>query len=336
MDVLVGPIHFRYVNQTFNTLFQLSKATVVSQVGNACCNLAAFRITTLDINPGIFAQLLQAERNTVALTIELQNLDADFVANINDFARMLDALPGHIGNVQQAVNTTQIHERAVVGQVLDDTLDFHTLGQGFQQSFTLGTVLSFQNGAAGNNHVVTLLVELDNLEFEFFVLQVRGVANRTNIYQRARQEGTDAGQIDGEATLDLTVDDTFNHFLSFEGLLEYLPGFCTLGLFTGQTGLTEAVFNSVESYIDNVADSNFQLAFFVKELGGGDNAFGLQSGVNGDPVVIDVYNGSLDDGTRLHVNFFQAFFKKIRKALAHYESYMINASVLRATSNTVC
>ena len=304
MDVLVGPIHFGYVNQTFHTFFQLGKAAVVSQVGYACSNLGAFRVTTFDVDPRIFAQLLQAQGYAVTLAIELQDLNIDFVAHIHDFARMLDALPGHISDVQQAVNTAQIYERAVVGQVLDDTLDFQTFGQGFQQSFTLLAVFSFQNGAAGNNHVVTLLVQLDNLELEFFVLQVRSVANRTNVYQGTRQEGTDASQINSETTLDLTVDDTLNNFFSFEGLLEYLPCFSALGLLTGQTGFTETVFNCIESHIDNVADSYFQLAFFVQELGGGDNAFGLQSGVNGDPVVIDVYNGSLNDGTRLHVNFF--------------------------------
>lgn len=75
------------MNQTFNTFFQLSKAAVVGQVGNACLDLGTFRVTTLDINPGIFAQLLQAEGNTVTLTVKLQNLNADFVANINDLDR---------------------------------------------------------------------------------------------------------------------------------------------------------------------------------------------------------------------------------------------------------
>src|SRR5690606_38356037 len=304
MDVLVGPIHFGYVNQTFNTLFQLGKAAVVGQVGNASSNLGTFRVTTFDVDPGIFAQLLQTQRHTVALTVELQDLNVDFVAHIHDFARMLDTLPGHIRDVQQAVNTAQIYERTVVGQVLDDTLDFQTLGQGFQQSFTLLAVFSFQNGAAGNNHVVTLLVQLDNLEFELFVLQVRGVANRTNVYQGTRQEGTDASQINSETTFDLAIDNTLDHFFSFEGLLENLPRFSALGLFTGQTGFTETVFNCIESHIDNIADSYFQLAFFVQELGGGDNAFGLQSVVNGDPVVVDVNYGSLDDGTRLHVYIF--------------------------------
>src|SRR5690554_3629318 len=336
MDVLVGPIHFGYVNQTFNALFQLGKAAVVCQVGYTCSNTGILRVTSLDFYPRIFAQLLQTQRNAVALTVKLQDFNIDFVSHIHDFARMLDALPGHISDVQQAVNTAQIYERAVVGQVLDDTLDFQTFSQGFQQSFTLLAVFSFQNGAAGNNHVVTLLVQLDNLELEFFVLQVRGIANRTNVYQGAWQEGTDTGQINSETTFDLAVDDAFNHFFIFEGLLKYLPGLSALGLLTGQAGFTETVFNCIESHVDNVADFNFQLAFFVQELGGGDNAFGLQSGVNGDPVVININYGSLDDGTRLHVDFFQTFFEKIRKALAHYVPYMINASVLRVASNTVC
>ena len=36
---------------------------------------------------------------------------------------MLDALPGHIGDVQQAVDATEVDECAVIGEVLDNTLD---------------------------------------------------------------------------------------------------------------------------------------------------------------------------------------------------------------------
>jgi hypothetical protein len=36
---------------------------------------------------------------------------------------MLDALPGHVGDVQQAVDAAEVDERTVVGEVLDDTLD---------------------------------------------------------------------------------------------------------------------------------------------------------------------------------------------------------------------
>ncbi len=61
MDILVGPVHFGHVNQAFNAFFQLSEAAVVGQVGYTCSNLGTFRITTLDIDPGIFAQLLQTQ-----------------------------------------------------------------------------------------------------------------------------------------------------------------------------------------------------------------------------------------------------------------------------------
>jgi hypothetical protein len=36
---------------------------------------------------------------------------------------MLDAAPGEIGDVQQAVDAAEVDERAVVGDVLDDALD---------------------------------------------------------------------------------------------------------------------------------------------------------------------------------------------------------------------
>jgi hypothetical protein len=94
----------------------------------------AFWVTLGDSNPRIFAQLLQTQRYTSTLAVELQNLDGDFVANVDDFGRMLNALPSHVGDVQQAVNTTQIYECTVVGQVLDDTLDFLAFLQVSQQA----------------------------------------------------------------------------------------------------------------------------------------------------------------------------------------------------------
>src|SRR5690606_25331358 len=127
----------------------------------------AFRVASLDGDPRVFTQLLQTQGNAVALAVELQDLDVDLVANVDNFRRVLDALPGHVGDVQQAVHAAQVDERAVVGEVLDDTLDLLAFLQGFQQGFALGAVLGFQDTAAGNDNVVALLVQLDDLELEF-------------------------------------------------------------------------------------------------------------------------------------------------------------------------
>src|SRR5690606_38745901 len=156
--VLFRSIHFGYVNQAFHALFQLGEAAVVGEVGDLGVDTGTFRIATGDGNPWIFAQLLQTQGDAVALAVELQHLDVDFVANVDDFGRMLDALPGHVGNVQQTIYAAQVNERTVIGEVLDDTFDNLAFLQGFQQGFALGTVLGFEDGATGNANVVALLV----------------------------------------------------------------------------------------------------------------------------------------------------------------------------------
>src|SRR5690625_5930041 len=79
---------------------------------------------------------------------------------------MLDELPTHIGDVQQAVNTAQVHKSNIVGQVLDDTLNRHAFLQCRQQLFTLFRVRLLQYGAAGYNDVIATLIQFDNFKFE--------------------------------------------------------------------------------------------------------------------------------------------------------------------------
>lgn len=320
MDVLVGPVHFGHVHQTLDAFFQLGEAAVVGQVGDASLNTGAFRVARLDGDPRIFAQLLQTQGNAVALAVELQDLDVDLVTNVDDFRRMLDALPGHVGDVQQAVHAAQVDERAVVGEVLDDTLDLLAFLQRFQQSFTLGAVLGFQDAATGNDNVVALLVQLDDLEFQFLAFQVSGITHRTHVDQGARQERADAVDVDGKAALHLAVDDALDHFFSSERSFQNDPALGALGFFAGQLGFTEAVFHRVQRDVNFVTYLDGQLALFVIELLDRDDALGLQAGVDSDPVTVDVDHDTGDDRTGLHVQGLQAFFKKFCKAFAHVDS----------------
>ncbi len=100
MNILVRPIHLRDMNQTFHTFLDLGKAAVISQVSNLRYDAAALGISTGDGHPWVFAELLETKRNTVSLTIELEDLHIHLLSDFNDLAWMLDALPGHIGNVE--------------------------------------------------------------------------------------------------------------------------------------------------------------------------------------------------------------------------------------------
>ena len=122
MDVLVGPIHLGDVHQTLNTLFDLGKATIVGEVGDLGDNTATLGIAAGNLYPRILAQLLEPQRYAVALTIELEDFDIHFLSDFYDLAWVLDTLPGHIGDVQQPVDTAEVYKRAVIGQVLDHAL----------------------------------------------------------------------------------------------------------------------------------------------------------------------------------------------------------------------
>ncbi len=123
VDVLIGPIHFGDVHQTFDTRFDFDKRTVVGDVRDLAEKTRSLRIATGNSEPRIFAQLLQAQRNTVLFLVELENLGFDFLTDAHNLARMTHASPSQIGDVEQAVDAAQIDERTVIGDVLDDTLD---------------------------------------------------------------------------------------------------------------------------------------------------------------------------------------------------------------------
>ena len=148
MDILVGPIHLGDVHQTLNTLFDFGKTAIVGEVGDLGDNRATLGVAAGDLYPRVLAQLLEAQRYAVALAIELEDFDIHFLSDFHDLARVLDALPGHIGDVQQPVDTAEVYKRAVIGKVLDHALHGLSLLQVLQQFLALGTVGRFHYRAA--------------------------------------------------------------------------------------------------------------------------------------------------------------------------------------------
>ena len=149
---------------------------------------------------------------------------------------MLDAPPGQVGDVQQAVDAAQVDERAIVGNVLDDALDHCAFLERFQQGLALGALARFQHRAAGNHHVVALAVELDDLEFHLLALVRGGVLDRADVHQRAGQERTDAVHRHREAALDRAADHAGNQGAVFHSLFQVVPGRHALGFFARQLG----------------------------------------------------------------------------------------------------
>ncbi len=228
---------------------------------------------------------------------------------------MLVTLPK--GDVQQTVDAAEIDKGAVVGQVLDDAVDLHALLEVLQQGITLGAVLLLDHRSAGDHHVVAALIELDHLELQLLALEVAGVAHRTHVDQRPRQEGAHAAELHGEAALDLAVDDTADRLTRLEGLVQHGPDRLALRFLTRQAGGPGAILDGVEGNLDLIADGDLQSALGIVELVLGDDSLGLQAGIDDHRVGGNSDHGPGDDGTRLELGDKGALFKEFGKAFGH-------------------
>src|SRR5687768_10271308 len=188
-----------------------------------------WRITPGEPHPRVFAQLLHAERYAILLLVELEYFSRHFVANADDFGRMFHSPPCEIGDMQQAIYTSQIHERAVIGDVLDNTLYHGAFCQICKQSLAVRTLAFFQNRPTGYNHIVTLAIELDDLEFHLLVFVRSGVLDRADVHQRTGQEGTNAVNHGCEAAFHLAAYDTGYDGAAFHRSFQIMPGGKALG-----------------------------------------------------------------------------------------------------------
>src|SRR5664280_380852 len=225
MHVLLGPRHFRHVDQALDARLQFDEGAVVGDVGDAAFELSSDRELGLDALPRVVEQLLHAERDAVSLVIDLDDLDLHRLADIEHLGRMIDAPPGDVGDVQQAVDAAQIHEGAVVGDVLDHAVNDLALFEILHQLLALLGSRLFQHGAAGDHDVAAAAIHFQNLERLIDVHQWRDVADRTDVHLRTRQEGHGAVEIDGEAALDLVEDDAGNLLVVLECGLQLAPAF---------------------------------------------------------------------------------------------------------------
>ena len=114
--------------------------------------------------PRIALKLLHAEADALRLAVDADDLHFDRVTDVDDLARVLDALVADVGDVQQAVDAAQVDEGAIVGDVLDHAVDHLALGQRLDQARALLGAGFFEDRAARHDDVAAAAVHLQDLE----------------------------------------------------------------------------------------------------------------------------------------------------------------------------
>ena len=153
VDVLLGPRHFGNVDEALDARLELDERAVVGDIGDAdpskladhrrCSRVSMFVPRRSSCNC-----FMPSEMRWVSWLILMMRTLTCWRSG-QDFARMVDAPPGDVGHVQEAVDAAEIDERAVIGEVLDRAVDDLPLGEvGDDLVALLGAAL-LEHGAAG-------------------------------------------------------------------------------------------------------------------------------------------------------------------------------------------
>jgi hypothetical protein len=117
LDAL-APGHLGDVNQPLDARLELDERAVVGETDHLARHADTDRVALDRVAPRIGNQLLVAERDALGRRIVLEHDHVDLVADLHDFRRMRHTAPRHVGDVQQAVDTAEVDERSVVGEIL--------------------------------------------------------------------------------------------------------------------------------------------------------------------------------------------------------------------------
>src|ERR1700720_3510948 len=221
-DLLI-PAHLRNVNEPFDALLQLHEHAVIHHANDLALYFAASRIFLRGADPGIGHKLLQSQRNPLLLFIKFQNDDVELLIRLDDVGRMLYATPAQIGQVQQAVDSTEIDKGAVLSYVLDVPVHGLPFAQRLHQLRPLGMQLFFHQRPPAHHNVPAPPVQLGDAHLHFGVHQVVQVLRRPQIVLRTRQKRA-RPNIDNQPALDAIHHFAGNGFLRLERRFNPFPG----------------------------------------------------------------------------------------------------------------
>src|SRR5271154_7033463 len=326
VHILFGPAHLGNMNQPLDPRLQLDKGAVVGDVGNPAPELRSGRVFQLDTFPRVGFELLHAERDALGLGVEANNLHLDGLPDIQRFRGVVDAPPGDVGHVQQSIHPAQIDKSAVVGDVLDHTIeDLAFLEAGNQFRALLGAAL-LKYGAARDHDVAARAVHFEDLEGLRRSKQRADVTHRPNVDLAARQKRNSAAKVDGEAALNSPEDYSRYSVVCLKALLKLGPGLLAPRLLARQLGLAVLVLHPLEVDLDGVADMKVGLVAPGGELLQRHAAFRFEADIDEHGVVFDRNDPALDDRAFQTVDHAQGFVEKrgeilLRRRPPHLQFY---------------
>ena len=222
----------------------------------------------------------------------------------------------------------RVHERTVLGDVLDDALADVAFAQIVQGLLLEGVALLLQQHAPRQNDVAALLVELDDLERELLADELVQVADGPQVHLGAGEEGFDA-DVHRQSTLDPGDDGAFYDLVLLAGPGNLLPHLEPVGLLLGKDAQPAVVLHGLHQHVDLVTYGNLHFAVAL-ELVEGNLALALEADVDHGVVAGHVDDIATDDVTRFDLCPRKGLLEKGREVFDAVAVCLLRGCVLWA------
>ena len=247
--------------------------------------------------PRVVLGLLQTERDPLAVAVDVEHLDLDGLADLEDLGRMVDVRPGELRDVDQAVHAVEVDEGAEVDDVRDLALDDVAGLEPVEDLLALLLALLLEHGAAREDDVVARAVELDHLAAELLAEELVEILDAADVDERRRQEAAHA-EVEDQAALDDLDHAAVDRLAGLGGALDVLPGELEAGALLREDQPPLGVLLREHERVDLVAERDLVGGVdraADRELGDRDDALRLVADVDEHLVLVDAHDRAVHD-----------------------------------------
>ena len=230
----LGPAHLGDVDQALEPRLDLDEGAEGGEAHDLALDALAHLVLLGGGLPGVGGERLDAQVDALALTVHREHLGLDHVAHLDDFTRVLEAAPGELAAVNQAVDRAQVDEGAEVGHL--DDLALH-LGAGLEAFQHLGALLLLvflEQHPAREDDPALLAVDLGDLDRDRLAHELVELGHPLDVDLRRGNEGAHALQVGHQAAAHLLAHGHLDGLALLGQLHDLAPGLVGLGALLGK------------------------------------------------------------------------------------------------------
>src|SRR5690606_34700094 len=223
--------HFAQVQQPFEAVVQRDERAEVHDVRDGSLDQHPFVIAFQRVVPRIGEQALAAQRDAVALQVEAEDVHLDLIADLQHVARVIDAMPRQLADMDQPIRAAEVDERAEIAQPGDRSGDDISLRKLAEQARLLLRAPFALRLAIGEDPPAAVLIDLDHLDVQFLTDEViqrfaalvplKPGAYRDHV--RRGDEAFEQSPADEDPAAIVSGDGDLDHFLAFNQLAGAVP-----------------------------------------------------------------------------------------------------------------